>query len=329
MAPPLSYGFLKPLELLAFGLVILGLSIFPVNIYWAVGAGVILLILVTAVFLSSVSFFSEIQKERLYSWLSLILFGLLCAGAIAVGRVGFGINKAMLSRYIIASNIVLVSTSLPVYVLWRRVIRKSLWFLLAVSLITTNLVIGFGYWQDMSAMSAELQQGLACLQTYKKSSEGCLEKLGHSAISGEDVRKAAPVLNKLGAFKEWRVPINVFYNESPGREHGKFQTDLNLIKKSWVNFQGWAFLDNCDVPEHIVITFGEDNNFLAHTKPVLKREHGKIDCRKNAVYSGWAVSVGGQRLSRALDSRLIRAWAYDPKRNSLILLPNGPPFVDP
>ncbi len=100
--------FLKnPVDFMKYILAYLGSSVSGDSLRQSVVYGVFFVLL----FLSAIAFQRLRMKrwENMVPWVTMGLFSLLCGGMIGIGRLGYGIDQAMSSRYISLSSLFFVS----------------------------------------------------------------------------------------------------------------------------------------------------------------------------------------------------------------------------
>ncbi len=104
------------------------------------------------VFFISGVFFQMIRMRRwgnLVPWIMMGLFSLLCGGIIGIGRLGYGVNQALSSRYVSISSIFIISTlilsaisAVDFYEKTKIILLKD--FIVTILLVTTMILfLGF------------------------------------------------------------------------------------------------------------------------------------------------------------------------------------------
>lgn len=210
--PSPLYGLFHPHEFLLFIFTFLGAPLSPhFDILAAVLGGVML----------GIACFILMRSPRLLSrptllpWFSIGLFSILTAVVITVGRVGFGVTKALQSRYIPLSTLALIALMYLLYAYaWRAgtVRLQRLLVVLGILLVALQLWLSALSIEQWGSRHASLQQGKRCLEVYTISAPTCLAKLGHNYISGDDVRALAPTLVRLRAFTFFISPTTARYS---------------------------------------------------------------------------------------------------------------------
>ena len=78
---------------------------------------------------------------------------------------------------------------------------------------------------------------------------------------------------------------------------------------------GWAMLDGCNSPEHVILTSGMNHTMIAHTTAHLRRTDITEEYGRCYRKTGWEVE-----LQKDTPTRGIAAWAYDPLRKRFLRL---------
>jgi hypothetical protein len=117
-------------------------------------------------------------------WLQLAMFGLLSAGATAIGRLGFGVGHALSSRYVPLSNLFLEATlvialTMLLLVMPRlKKINNNVLLLSSVVLLALFAVgTGASYvggWHEGSLWSEKVLSDSSCLEYFEIASDECL-----------------------------------------------------------------------------------------------------------------------------------------------------------
>jgi hypothetical protein len=108
-------------------------------------------VIVIVFFISAVLF--QIIKmrrwERLVPWIMMGLFSLLCGGIIGIGRLGWGVDQALASRYISISSIFIISTlilsaisAVDFYKNSKHILLKDF---IVTSLLVTTIILFLGF----------------------------------------------------------------------------------------------------------------------------------------------------------------------------------------
>lgn len=197
--PSLAYGFHHPDELFLFLVTALGAPLSPFLDVLTMVIG--LVVLLVSLFLGFVWWRHRWPFTPLLPFACLWLFSFMATFSLALGRVGFSVSKALTSRYVPLPQLALVALpyALFLYADFSHQERlKRMLGLLAAVVIISQIGLSVASLDRWRSRSASLTEGYACLTHYGDAPASCLAKLGHSAISGEDVRRLGPTLMRLG-----------------------------------------------------------------------------------------------------------------------------------
>lgn len=122
--PSILSLFSHPFDLIQYVLVYLGAPIAFGNMKAALCIGLLSVIALCAVSIR-IYYIDRSAKDELFLWITFACYPILSAFATGIGRVGFGVNQALSSRYIVFSTLFLISL-LALIRLWLRNYVKQL-----------------------------------------------------------------------------------------------------------------------------------------------------------------------------------------------------------
>ena len=167
------------------------------------------LILLIALCSSTVSVYRSGRDnfERILPWLILALYVFFSAASTGLGRLGFGINQALASRYTTISTILIISTIIIIFSQINIHLKSnkklpvaSLIFLCLFSVLLTGSYIlasdkGIN---ELKARKTHTEMARICLENADEASNECLEVLYPNAAS---VRAKSKTLRQLSLLK--------------------------------------------------------------------------------------------------------------------------------
>jgi hypothetical protein len=127
--------------------------------------------------------FYKTELRKLLPWFTLGLYSLLSACATGVGRLGLGVDQALVSRYITISTLFIIST-IVVTTMWinNYRIRKGLPIKLFVTIAAVSILLIISYILSFSNglgeikfEKAEIENSKACIENEDAASDECLK----------------------------------------------------------------------------------------------------------------------------------------------------------
>jgi hypothetical protein len=253
--PSLLYGLEHPATGTKYFLSLLGSSLF-----WEPGPAFVGGLLLACLVLASLLLLYKDKRLGEYSfWLSLMLYSSLILASITLGRSGFGVEQAMVSRYttfsilaVIGVYAVLARTALE-----KRLSANAVLLVALLGVILLSAVVSYskgieaGHRESLSREKAAF-----VLSTYETQPDELLTKRLNP--SARLIRKRAPVLQRLGynVFSEAQArgslpPLSTLSpvsSSTPSRIDaitgpGVSQQDRSLVvveEESFIQLAGWA-----------------------------------------------------------------------------------------
>ena len=145
---PDVFIFLKnPIDYIKYIVVYLGSSLSGGSLKQGFVYGIIVIILFISVVL-----FQRLKMEQwgnIVPWVMMGLFSLLCGGMFGIGRLGWGVDQALASRYISISSIFIVSTlilsAISVVDFYKNIKHILLKDFIVTSLLVTTMILFLGF----------------------------------------------------------------------------------------------------------------------------------------------------------------------------------------
>ncbi len=281
-------------------------------------------------------------------WLSLGWFTIFFASITTVGRAGFGVEQATVSRYVTVS-ILLVISCLQLCRLWILYkwqsrgkktfifLRICLSFLISIFIFSSNNSIAEG-----QNSFIHRKAGQTCLEIINyidkstnnyfidksiiRSPNNCLNFVFPDQFL---IRELSTVLQKL----EFRnFPRNIKFIAQSEKLHGHIDVPpttkkpFNLRRSDTLNLFGWAIFPNYqEQPPIVLLSYGNNQSFFA-TGLVNSNRPDVATALNSSLYntSGWEANVSLRSIPAG--ETVIKAWVYDRKGQQFIQL-NGEPKI--
>jgi hypothetical protein len=341
--PSLLEGLKYPIKAVNYFCAFLGTPLSGGRLEIAVPVGaVILVVFLTTILLLGQRWRDRALRYRVGGWLTLSLYVLISAVVTTLGRVGFGVEQALSSRYttfslyLIVALIGLTAITADImaqrsfcsaeskdqrlapdafYPTRRNVFIQNTTVALAAACIVLHLV---GQVYDLKRMENQYRDRLyarACLSYAEFVQNDCI------------TRSLYPVADKFRIHLKAAKAIGVLPNSLTGNgkiepgvvlpvgnnQHGWFE---NLRQVDDKNFEaaGWATLsDPIQSADAVLLTYQNKQNQprVFTVAPVKQMRTDVAESKQNDAYlnSGWsAVFIRKQLPRRELE---LRAWAYD------------------
>ena len=346
--PSLFEGLFHPLKALNYFFAFLGSPLTGGNLIIAstVGALMVLLTVASGIFLSK-RWGNESLRYRSAGWSTLLLYALISAIVTTSGRIGFGVEQAMGSRYttfsiygvigllglitIVGNEIQVERDRVVALPYWRykfslKHITRYLLLFLTILLIIINVSLQSHYINAMDLMHRDRLYAKACLTYVDFVEDECTK----SIFNLPDVlrrklkaTRALGILKKEDFAQDSKLP-SAQNNTSDSYNYGWVDGIKPVSGKDFVA-SGWAILENSGRTADAVLLSYQDNKGESKIFTIAPVRFDRPDISKakqTSIYtrSGWAVNFS--RSSLPNQEVQINAWAYDIKTKNIYLL-NG------
>lgn len=273
-------------------------------------------------------FKDENLRYRMLSWLMLGTYSVLSAIIATSGRLGFGVQQSLSSRYTTFSGYLIVAT-IYLLVIIKIHYKPKMFYrnskpitnkvsLFALVILTILYLLDYGYAvRQMSNWQRVRLQGKTCLVFVNVApDEECLKKLFPTGAIG-----IKPIANALNHFELLELPLatsstlqDIHKNrESSSTGYGVFDT-LNKKGETLYKTSGWAILpEKGKAADAVILTYenGKGDDTVFKVIEVKRRSDNLVKDFKNLAYSysGWRQTFSSARLP--VGSHKINAWAFD------------------
>ena len=351
--PSLLEGLSNPLKTLNYFLVFLGspLAGGNINIASTVGSLMVVLSVTLGIFLLR-RWDSESLRYRSAGWSTLVVYSLISAITTTTGRIGFGVEQALSSRYttlsvygiigllglsIIVSNEMQTGTNRTVtWPCWSHEIALQriahyLPSLLAVALAVVHTSVQSNYINAMDLMYRDRLYAKVCLIYADFVGNRCIDQslINIPSIFRSNLKRNLKAARALGILKEEDFaqsaqPKNIQNINSNFYNYGWID-GIKPMSGNYVIASGWATLENSGrTADAVLLSYQNDKGeYEVFAVAPVKFDRPDISkVKQNSVYgrSGWEFVFSRSGLPNR--RVIINAWAYDIKTKNSYLL-NG------
>ncbi|MBN2588962.1 MAG: hypothetical protein JXA96_03795 [Sedimentisphaerales bacterium] len=206
--PSLSYSLSHPVLFIRYVLVYLGSPLGQTIVYSSLVTIILFVISVLAIF--DIMWLDKDQLIRLIPWIALMIYTIICACVIYLGRINYGVHQALDSRYttistlFIISVIVLLYNSIILHLGRNKALKRNKIVLIKDMLFIVSVVLLFccsyikSYQFGMKEMKRRyevINRAAVSLNDPENASDEDLKKL---CWNPDIVRERMKILNELG-----------------------------------------------------------------------------------------------------------------------------------
>lgn len=315
----------NPLIAINYFLTLIGNSLFlsKINQPEIIGLIIVINIIVfNLIFILSVCKNQTKLSTEITPWISLSWFSLLFSLITTVGRVGFGVNHALASRYTTVSILLLISclqiykVIINTYWLWfkAKFFRNIItYFMMSILLF----LVAYNSWSFFKVgYSYQLQRnyGKTCLEIIdffdesfydsikiNSNTTNCLKYIG----TPNYLRNLPENFKQLG-WINFAQKIN--FIENSNLIYGKVTEKTMLSKNNNLILKGWVTLPKSkQKPDAVLLSFDDEKLFFANAIIKPNQSQDKIE---------WETEISRQLLPKA--NIIIKVWVYDRENKQFI-----------
>lgn len=324
--PSYADALAQPIKSLLYYLSFLGspLGIHQLTLNQTVGVIICLIIALCCWYLLKINHRSQLIY-RLFPWLCILGYTLISAALTTAGRVGFGVEQSLSSRYITFSTYGIVALIYILAILFKETQRSDhqnyhrlvktaieLALVFIVFLYPLNFVRGVKAMQD--SYSNRLY-GKSCLTMVNVAPEpNCIMNL-YPDFAG--VTGRVNELDRLGLIQPSLVKSDRLQDISRENWQQVNYGSLDSLKTNEDNTltaSGWAVLPQYNARAHAVVLAYQTQDGIDHAfaiaKPELPRED-VVNVTGNKQYqrSGWMITFDQNKIP--LNAVAVSAWSFD------------------
>ena len=317
-----------PFQSIAYYLSFLGspLGIHQLGLNQIMGLGICLLIAFSGLYLFLVN---HHLFERLLPWISILSYTLISGALTTAGRVGFGVDQSLASRYVTFSTygvvsliyIVAIVTEdiksrsskiLPIYYKFAKYIPR-------IALAVLLLLYPLNYARGVRAMDITHQNrlyGKSCLTLINiVPDRECITNQIYPDF--DSLLERANQLDKVGLIQPSLVISdrleNITRDTYPQINYGSLE-NLTLTENNTYTASGWSVLPQYNAPAHAVILAYQTEDKINRMFAIAQAESTRKDLQQkteNYRNIGWSKTFARDLIPDNAVS--ITAWAYDSK----------------
>jgi hypothetical protein len=269
--------------------------------------------------------------RRIAPWLCVGWFSVLFILITAIGRLGFGVEQALASRYTSNTNLL--------YIACLQICIISLSEFIFLKNKSDAILLGFGFSVGIatSLFFHQSNQAVIAVQGSKlqrNQGQACLELIHYLNLNPEIecLKYIFPepnfIYNNYQFLEQLnfrQFPKNIKFSDRPLDNNGYIDlpSSNNQIirqKNSQLSMQGWAIFPNKNKqPDVVLFSYNNKKYFFATTSIYQTR----VDVSKHLqsekyTNSGWAVNLSLNSLP--IGDNIIKAWVYDQDAKEFIRL---------
>ena len=325
--PSLTEGLVHPVKALNYFLAYLGAPLAQNNLTLATIVGTILMVIFIAVGLYLVSFSHQNNLiHRTIGWLTIAGYTLISAAITTSGRVGFGIEQSLSSRYatfqiyltvaLVYMTAIILEDAASKKIIYRpslianRIVSSLVTVLILLHCITAAYAI-----EQMHDIQVQRYRGKACLLLINVvKDDDCLQVLFPNP---DRIKPTARILNKMGFLKPGLVESNqiekIKMSQGAGKNSGWLEK-IERVGNSGYKVWGWAVLPKKKKPaDGVILSYenkrGEAIAFAVASPAIKRKDVAKSLKNKAYTYAGWEKFIPWDKIPKAAGK--VKAWALD------------------
>ncbi|MGD1809279.1 hypothetical protein ACP6PL_28130 [Dapis sp. BLCC M126] len=268
--------------------------------------------------------------KRMIGWIMIGFYSIVSALITSIGRVEFGIETALSSKYTTFSIylIVVIIHLLPIvfsHISSQKYLQKSQVWLQKITIVVAILGLLILHWQSLTYSVKEIQTryelrmtGKTCLSFINIiENKSCVEE--NVLSSYNYVKYLANQLNNLGMLKPGLVISENIEAIAAKKDKDKNYGSLDGIMplNNWYFVNGWAFLPDRNEPaDAIILTYknqADDWIIFDILMSAQTPRESLVQLFNNPAYlnAAWEETIAGKLLPKG--QWKISAWAFDAK----------------
>lgn len=330
--PPNHPSFLEavvhPQQAIQYFLSFLGAPLSFGNGLAALIIGLVLMLLFLTSYLYLLKFLKDSALlHSMAGWLTIGMYTVISAIITTLGRVGFGVEQSLESRYTTFSTYLAVSLvyttvivaddikSKHLFLRNKHVITRSISFLVGIFLILQLLTSIYAV-QKMSGSKITRLQAKSCLLFVNFVQEECLSTSVYPDVV--QLKDLANTLNDLGFLKpelvkSSNIEVMKGINEANSKEYGSFNNLINVNSNVYVA-SGWTVLPKRGEPADLVVLTYEnvDGDPIVFTVVDMRgksKDFAKSMQNEQYYNTSWQKKFSSSLLPKGFTK--VEAWAFD------------------
>ena len=321
----------QPIQAVAYYLSFLGspLGVHQLGLNQIIGLGICFLIALSCWYLFRFNHDRQLI-QRLFPWCTILSYTLISGALTTAGRVGFGVDQSLASRYVTFSTYGIVPLIYIIAIILQAINEQSdknnrHYYQLTKKITSTALIIvlllyPLNFVRGVRAMKITHQNrlyGKSCLTLINVIPEpDCIEN--HIYPNFTNVLKRANELDRIGLIQPSLVLSDrleaISRDPFPQIDYGSFES-LTLGENNTYTAAGWSALPQYNAPAHAVILAYQTEDQISHGFAIAKPESYRQDIRqktgKNYQNIGWSTTFPQNSIPQEAVS--LSAWSFDSK----------------
>lgn len=309
-----------------------GIGTNPLNISTIITTSTVIGLAIVLIFLASCLYILRFSKDfnllnRVAGWLTIALYTLASAIITTLGRVGFGVEQSLSSRYTTFSVYLTVCLIYIVAIIIddikkKDLVAKNIKSITKFSCFLTAIIVVFHVSASTFAVNCmhdhriDLLQRKSCLAFINIVQEDCLKKVFPYV---DYLKYVANDINRLGFLnpglvKSSRIQDIEVDKNMKSLNYGVFDVLKKASKDEYVA-SGWAVLPARREPaDSVILTYanaeGNSTVFaLANVRTTARYDVAKTLKQESYFSSGWQKKIPVSKLPK--DAIKLDAWAFD------------------
>jgi hypothetical protein len=334
--PSFAEGVLHPVKALNYFLAFLGAPLAGGSLTIATIVGVILVgsLIICCVYIGK---FRE-QKNlinRTLGWLAIAGYTIISAAITASGRVGFGVEQSLSSRYATFAVYLAIPLIYLITIVWEDAaarglltrhnltLNRVLSSVLTLFILLHGIAIDYGI-DQMGEIQAGRSRGKTCLTFVNVvNTDHCLiwlwndnDKKAQTYLLNT-IKRRGNILNRMGFLQPKLATSNkieeIEGQKVAGLDYGSFNSMEPMGKDQYL-VRGWAILPEKVKPaDGVILTYdnqqGESIIFAIAAVEIRRRDIAKVLGNKAYSKSGWEKVILANQIPPKAGK--IKAWAFD------------------
>jgi hypothetical protein len=332
--PSIMVALTQPFKAIAYYLSFLGSPLAVRQLILSQILGIVICLLIASIcwYLLKINQ-NKLLIYRLVPWLSILSYTLISAALTTAGRLGFGIEQSLESRYVTFSTYGLVALIYLIAIINQEVnhqpeaiernYRQIINLMVKISIVALLLLYPFNFISGIRAFNVTHQErlfGKSCLSLINVVPDrACIERYIYPNFA--EVFERANQLNSIGLIQPSLLVGDRLDDISRGNlpqisySYGSFDSLIVGQDNTYIA-SGWSILPQYHAPAHAVVLAYRTEDAIdrpfAIIRPELTREDvQKVTGKKQYLNAGWSQTFSQDLIPD--NTVAISAWSFDSK----------------
>ncbi|PSB12008.1 hypothetical protein C7B62_03745 [Pleurocapsa sp. CCALA 161] len=330
--PSIMVALTQPFKAIAYYLSFLGSPLAVRQLILSLILGIVICLLIASIcwYLLKINH-NKLLIYHLVPWLSILSYTLISAVITTAGRLGFGIEQSLESRYVTFSTYGLVALIYLIAIINQEVnhqpeaiqrnYRQIINLMVKIFIVAMLLLYPFNFIYGIKAFSVTHQErlfGKSCLSLINVvPDQACIERYIYPNFA--EVFERANQLNSMGLLQPSLLVSDrlsdISRDNLPQISYGFFDS-LTVGQDNSYTASGWSVLPLYNTPAHAVILAYQTADAVDHPFAIVKPELMREDVwhaigKKEYLHSGWSKKFSAELIPP--NALAISAWSFDSK----------------